>query len=75
NSNVFCHQNRVNIKKEKLVPIQQVEIIDMYGRVVWTGEAVGEKTEITLNVAAGIYGVRIATGEGQYFTTKVIINN
>jgi hypothetical protein len=72
---IFSYRNTVIIMNEKLVPIQQVEIMDMYGRVVWTGEAVGEKTEITLNVAAGIYGVRIATGDGQYPTTKIIINH
>jgi hypothetical protein len=59
---------------EKLIPIQQVEIMDMFGRVVWTGQALTEKTEITLNVAKGVYAVRITTDDRQYFTTKVIIN-
>ncbi|MDR2970317.1 MAG: T9SS type A sorting domain-containing protein, partial [Bacteroidales bacterium] len=62
------------IVNEKLIPIQQVEIMDMFGRVVWTGQALTEKTEITLNVAKGVYAVRITTDDRQYFTTKVIIN-
>jgi hypothetical protein len=60
---------------EKLVDIQQVEIMDMYGRVVWIGRdgARTVSTEITLNVAVGIYGVRITTEDGQNLTTKVVI--
>ncbi|MDR2971194.1 MAG: InlB B-repeat-containing protein, partial [Bacteroidales bacterium] len=48
---VFSHKDVVTIVNEKLIPIQQVEIMDMFGRVVWTGQALTEKTEITLNVA------------------------
>jgi hypothetical protein len=58
---------------EKLIPIQQVEIMDMFGRVVWTGQALTEKTEITLNVAQGIYAVRITTETNTITTTKVSI--
>jgi hypothetical protein len=48
--------------------------MDMTGRVVWNGQAHGDKTEITLNVAAGIYGVRIITEANTASTTKVNIN-
>ena len=65
---VFSNQNVVTILNEKLIPIKQIEIFDMYGRVVWTGQA----TEITLDVATGIYGVRIIT-ESNSTTTKVAI--
>jgi hypothetical protein len=71
---VFSHNNVVTILNEQLVPIQQVEIMDMYGRLIWKGQALTEKTDITLNVATGIYGVRITTDGGQNITTKVIIN-
>ena len=59
---------------ENLVPIKQVEIMDMYGRVVWKGPTTSERTEITLHVAVGLYAVRIYTGDNQYLTTKVVIN-
>jgi hypothetical protein len=70
--NVFSHQNVVTILNEKLVPVKQVEIMDMYGRTVWTGQALTDRTEITLDVAAGIYGVRITT-DASTTTTKVSI--
>jgi hypothetical protein len=71
---VFSHQNVVTIINNKLVPVQQVEILDMYGRIVWSGQAPHAKTEITLNVATGIYAVRIITNDNQNLTTKVIVN-
>jgi hypothetical protein len=62
---IFSHNNVVTILNGNLIPVKHVEIIDMYGRIIWTGQAFEEKTEITLNVATGIYGVRITTGDGQ----------
>ncbi|MCL2435971.1 MAG: T9SS type A sorting domain-containing protein [Lentimicrobiaceae bacterium] len=72
--NVFSYSNLVTIMNKDLVPVKQVEIMDVFGRVVWHGQANSEKTEITLHVAAGIYAVRIHTGDNQYLTTKVVIN-
>jgi hypothetical protein len=40
--------------------------------VVWQGQATGEKTDITLNVATGVYAVRILTESG-FATTKISI--
>ncbi|MCL2435102.1 MAG: T9SS type A sorting domain-containing protein, partial [Lentimicrobiaceae bacterium] len=71
---VFSYANVVTIKNENLVPVKQVEIMDMFGRVVWKGQANTETTEITLNVAAGIYAVRIIMEENQQIITKVSIN-
>jgi hypothetical protein len=65
---VFSNNNVVTIINEQQIPIKFVEVIDMNGRIVWTGQA----TEISLNVATGIYNVRIAT-ETNIFTTKVLI--
>jgi len=70
--NVFSYSNIVTIVNEELVPIKQVEIMDMYGRVVWKGQAIGDRTEIALNVATGIYNVRVIT-ESSVSTTKVNI--
>jgi len=69
---VFSHRNMITIENKELVPVKQVDVMDMYGRLVWTGQALGEKTEITLNVANGIYNVRILTEAG-FATTKVSI--
>jgi uncharacterized repeat protein (TIGR02543 family) len=71
--NVFSHSNTVTVVNETAVIVKQIEIMDMYGRLVWTGQATGERTEITLNVAAGIYAVRIITDENQQITAKVNI--
>jgi hypothetical protein len=71
--NVFSFGKVVTIINEALVPVKWVEIMDMTGRVVWSGQAHGEKTEITLGVATGIYGVRITTESSTVSTTKVSI--
>jgi hypothetical protein len=47
--------------------------LDIYGRVVWAGKAAAEKTEITLNVAVGIYAVRVIANDNQQFISKVNI--
>ena len=70
---VFSHNNIVTILNENLISIKEVEIMDMYGRVIWTGKALNTKTDIPLEVAKGIYSVRIAT-DNQRKTAKVIIN-
>ena len=69
---VYSHQNVVTLTNTNLIPVQSVEIIDMYGRLVWQGNAVGETTNITLNVATGIYTVRVTT-DANITTTKVSI--
>ena len=72
--NVFSYTNVVTIKNENLVPVKTVEIMDMFGRVVWKGQSNAETTEITLHVAAGIYAVRIIMEDNQQVITKVSIN-
>ena len=69
---VFSHQNIITIMNENLIPVKQVEIMDMYGRLVWSGPALTERTDITLNVAKGTYAVRVVT-ESKQNTTKVVI--
>jgi len=70
---VFSHNNVVTIENRNLISVKQVEIMDMYGRVVWTGPTTGATTEITLNVAKGIYAVRITTEDNILTTTKLSI--
>jgi hypothetical protein len=69
---VFSHNNVVTIVNNELVPIKQVDIMDMHGRMVWKGQTTDVRTSITLNVATGIYGVRIMTNDA-VLTTKVNI--
>jgi hypothetical protein len=47
--------------------------MDMYGRLVWQGQTTGTETKITLDVATGIYNVRIITADNTATTTKVSI--
>jgi len=46
----------------------------MYGRLVWSGPALTEKTDITLDVAKGVYAVRVITSNNNPITAKVVIN-
>jgi hypothetical protein len=70
---VYSYDKTVVIVNTDLVPVKQVDIMDMYGRLVWTGNAVGDETTISLNVAAGIYTVRIITEANEMSATKVSI--
>jgi hypothetical protein len=75
NIHIFSSNKVVAIINKDLVSVKHVEIIDIYGRIVWQGQAPGAQTNITLNVAAGIYAVRIITGNNQQLTTKIFISN
>jgi hypothetical protein len=48
--------------------------MDLFGRIVWSGQAPDTRNDITLNVAAGIYVVRVLNDEHQFVTKKVMIN-
>ncbi|MDR0205837.1 MAG: T9SS type A sorting domain-containing protein, partial [Bacteroidales bacterium] len=69
---IYNQENIVYIVNKKLIPLQDISIFDMYGRVVWQGNVYNDVNTITLNVANGVYTVRISTGD-QYSTTKISI--
>jgi len=69
---IYSHSNTVYIVNNALIPINEVSIIDMYGRVVWKGNVYVERNAIQLNVANGIYTVRVTTDDG-FITSKVNI--
>ena len=69
---IYSQQNIVHITNLNLLPIQDVSIMDMYGRLVWQGNVYGTHNPITLEVANGIYAVRVATND-QFTTAKVSI--
>jgi hypothetical protein len=71
--NIFSHLNVVTIENKDLIPVNKVEIMDMFGRVVWSGAVNGVRTEIALTVAKGIYVVRIITDENRQVVSKVNI--
>jgi hypothetical protein len=68
---IYSQENVVYIKNVNHLPVQDVSISDMYGRIVWQGKPAGNT--ITLDVANGIYAVRVMTND-QFITTKVPIN-
>ena len=67
---IYSHVNIVYLVNEKNLPISDVSIFDMYGRTVWQGTPQGN--QITLNVANGIYTVRV-TSDDSFTVTKVNI--
>ena len=66
---IYSHTNVVYIVNENNIPLSDVTIFDMYGRVVWQGVP---QHSITLNVANGIYAVRVTSGDN-FTVTKVPI--
>ena len=65
---IYSNTNIVYIVNEKNIPISNVYIFDMYGRVVWQGQP--QNNQIALNVANGIYTVRVNANNS--FTTKKV---
>ena len=68
--NIYSYTNVVYIINENKLPISDVSIFDMFGRVVWQGKPVDNK--ITLDVANGIYTVRLSSDD-QFTAAKVSI--
>ena len=67
---IYSNMNVVYIVNEKNLPINNVSIFDMYGRVIWQGQP--QNNQIVLDVANGIYTVRVNANEN-FTTTKVNI--
>ena len=61
---VYSNLNNVYIVNNNKVAIKQVEIFDMFGRVVYVGTADNNPEVISLMVSNGTYVVRLATKEG-----------
>jgi hypothetical protein len=69
---IYSQSNIVYIVNNALIPLRDVSIMDMYGRLVWQGNVYETHNTISLDVANGIYSVRVATETG-FTTTKVSI--
>ena len=70
---IFSNNNVVTMINENLIPVKRVEVLDMYGRVVWQGQPNEKRIDISLQVSAGLYAVRIIT-ESRLFAAKILIN-
>lgn len=70
NVSIYSNENTVYVVNNNHLFINDITIVDMFGRVVWQG-ATYEKP-ITLNVATGIYTVRVTTDK-EVTATKVSI--
>ena len=61
---VYAEHNRVHIVNDFAVEIENVAIYDMYGKLIYSGEAINNPEVIELNVAVGTYVVRLNTVQG-----------
>ena len=62
--NVYAEHNRVHIVNDYNVDINNVAIYDMYGKLIYSGNAISNPEVIELNVAVGTYVVRLNTQQG-----------
>ncbi|MBQ3750965.1 MAG: fibronectin type III domain-containing protein, partial [Bacteroidales bacterium] len=61
---VYAEHNRVHIINDFAVEIENVAIYDMYGKLIYSGNAINNPEVIELNVAIGTYVVRLNTVQG-----------
>ena len=61
---VYAEHNRVHIVNDFAVEIENVAIYDMYGKLIYSGNAINNPEVIELNVAIGTYVVRLNTVQG-----------
>ncbi|MBR4135472.1 MAG: fibronectin type III domain-containing protein [Bacteroidales bacterium] len=62
--NVYSETNNVYIVNENGIRIDNVQIYDVYGKLLYTGSVNGTSEVISMNVATGTYLVRLATEYG-----------
>jgi len=70
---VYSHKNTVYIKNETELALKSVEIMDMLGRTIYGGVIIVQETVISLQVATGIYTVKLISTNEQTFISKVAI--
>ena len=75
NVQIYSHQNivHVNIVGALRATPLQVEIMDMTGRIIYLNPITNIETTIPLQVATGIYNVRLISHEGKTVSKKVLI--
>lgn len=70
---VYASHNNVYIVNNEGVQIENVQIYDIYGKVVYSGNVTTQNEVISLNVATGAYMVQLTTNKGTA-NYKVFIN-
>lgn len=70
--NVYASHSNVYIVNEGSVQIDNVQIFDVYGKMVYNGSVSSNNEVISLNVATGAYMVRLTTDKGMA-TYKVVL--
>jgi len=76
NAHVYSHLNSIYIKsleKYQTTSLQSVEITDMFGRTVYKSYITDAETVITLQVANGIYTVKLISKDDNIGITKISI--
>ena len=62
NVNVYSYGNQIRITNETQIEIKQVEVFDISGRSIYQKTPTQSVETITLNVATGMYFVRLSSG-------------
>jgi M6 family metalloprotease-like protein len=70
---VFSYQFSVYIKNEGNIDLKAVEIYDMMGQIVYKGVVTNAEMVITLQVASGIYAVKLISKDNATSIKKVLI--
>ena len=73
NINIYSFSNQVYILNETNMPLKSVEILDMLGRLVYQNAITNTETVISLQVANGIYAVRLISQDETIIMKKVAI--
>jgi hypothetical protein len=74
NIKAYSHSNQVYIINEKNIYLPIVQVIDLYGRIVYEGTTHSSAT-LTINVTTGFYIVRLISKEGNIYATKVYLTS
>ena len=73
NIKVYSYQSNVYIINKENVALKSIEIMDLTGRLIYRNAVNNPETVITLQVATGIYNVRLISQKNTISTTKVSI--
>ena len=62
--NVYASHSDIHIVNEYGVQIDNVEVYDVYGKLLYSGHVTSSNEVISMNVAVGTYVVRLITDKG-----------
>jgi hypothetical protein len=71
---VYSYFNAVYIKNESNMLLKSVQIMDISGRMIYQSAITDMETVITLQVANGIYNVRLISPDGKTMVKKVSLS-